>query len=277
MPRLERSGIGIHYDVTAPQAAAPGAPVVVFLHNIFCDRRVFAHAIETIGRRYRTIAVDFRGHGASETPARPYAVADLVADVLAVMDREGVARAAIVGLSLGATVALELALAHPERVERLVLMGADAERDPPWPAFRNALLWRLVLLIGLRGFLVREAAKSLFGASFRREAGPGLAGWFDRILGLGARAASFALRCWAARPIRLAALPALRPPLLVVVGEEDVSCLPACGEKIQRMVPNAALARIPRAGHTMTAERPEPTTAAITQFLHAGTAGATTR
>src|SRR6266540_3353948 len=253
MPRLERSGIGIHYDVTAPQAAAPGAPVVVFLHNIFCDRRVFAHAIETIGRRYRTIAVDFRGHGASETPARPYAVADLVADVLAV------------------------ALAHPERVERLVLMGADAERDPPWPAFRNALLWRLVLLIGLRGFLVREAAKSLFGASFRREAGPGLAGWFDRILGLGARAASFALRCWAARPIRLAALPALRPPLLVVVGEEDVSCLPACGEKIQRMVPNAALARIPRAGHTMTAERPEPTTAAITQFLHAGTAGATTR
>ena len=39
MPRLERSGIGIHYDVTAPQAAAPGAPVVVFLHNIFVGFR----------------------------------------------------------------------------------------------------------------------------------------------------------------------------------------------------------------------------------------------
>jgi 3-oxoadipate enol-lactonase len=268
MATVVRNGTHVHYETTAPVNDS-AAPTVLFLHNIFCDSRVFAHAIESLRGRYRTIALDFRGHGASATPGQAYTVDDLVTDALAVLHHENVNRASVVGLSLGATVALELALSHPDRVDALVLMGADAERDPPGVALRNAVLARLVRVIGLRRFLVRAAAKSLFGASFRAEAGPPLSGWFDRILALGARAASYALQCWARRPIRLGALPSLRSPLLVVAGEEDVSCPPACGEKIQRAVPGAALVRIAGAGHTMPAERPGPTTAAIAAFLDA--------
>jgi pimeloyl-ACP methyl ester carboxylesterase len=266
VPSLDRAGTRVHYQATRPPGGAD-APAVVFLHNIFCDGRVFSHATAALGARYRTIAIDFRGHGGSEVPRRPYSIQDLAEDTLAVLDQEGVARAAVVGLSVGATVAVELALRHPERVDRLVLMGADVEADPFLATLRNSVLSRLVRLIGLRRFLVAAAVKNLFGASFRAETGPGLAGWFERISALGGRAAAFALRCWASRPIRLGALPALRAPVLVVVGDEDVSCPPACGEKIQRAVAGARLVRIPRAGHTMPAERPEPTTAAIAGFL----------
>jgi 3-oxoadipate enol-lactonase len=269
MPKLDRDGATVHYEITSPEAGGAGAPVVLFLHNIFCDRRVFAHAIASLGSRHRTVALDFRGHGDSGTPARPYAVADLVADSLAVLEREGIARASVVGLSLGATVAMELALRHPERVDRLVLMGADAEPDGWLTRLRHGLLLGLLRLIGFRRILVGEVAKVLFGKSFRTQAGPALAGWSDRIRGLGARAAGYALRCWKRRPIRLAALADLRAPLLVVSGEEDVSCPPACGEKIQRAVAGAAFVRIPAAGHTMTAERPEATTTAIKSFLEA--------
>jgi pimeloyl-ACP methyl ester carboxylesterase len=274
VPRLERDGTYVHYQVTSPAGVGSDAPAVLLLHNIFCDHRVFAHAAATLARHYRTIALDFRGHGASELPARPYGIDDLVADCVGVLDAQGVKRASVVGLSLGATIALELALRHPDRVDRLVMMGADVEPDGWLTRVRHALLLGLLRLIGFRRILVGEVAKVLFGKSFRAEAGPALAGWSDRIRGLGARAAGYALRCWKQRPMRTDELAGLRAPLLVVVGDEDVSCPPACGEKIQRAVPGAKLVHIPAAGHTMTAERPEPTTAAITTFLYADGASA---
>src|SRR4051812_12054477 len=114
MSTISREDACLAYEVRGPAGGEP----VVLLHNIFCDRRVFDGVVDALAPRYRTIAVDFRGHGESTPGSRPYAVADLVADVVAILDREGLARAHVVGLSLGATVALELALAHPQRVHR---------------------------------------------------------------------------------------------------------------------------------------------------------------
>jgi pimeloyl-ACP methyl ester carboxylesterase len=265
MPALERDGARIVYEVTQPAAA--GAPAVVFLHNIFCDRRVFEAAVAALRDRYRTIAIDFRGHGDSQAGPAAYTIEDLAGDVRAVMDREGVARATIVGLSIGATVAMELALAHPARVEGLVLMGADADADTLVTAARNRLFNAAVTVLGMRAFVLSEVGKTLFGRWFRTEAPDRFAVFRERLARFPPRAARRSMRAWSSRRPLLARLPALAMPTRVVVGDEDLSCPLPCGEKIAAAIPGADLVRIPQAGHTMPAERPAETTQAIATFL----------
>jgi pimeloyl-ACP methyl ester carboxylesterase len=263
MATVTRDGAVIVYEVSGRQ----GAPAVVLLHNIFCDRRVFAHAVAALQPRYRVLAVDFRGHGESARGPRAYAIDDLVGDVVAVMDQERVARAQVVGLSIGATVAMELALAHPARVDRLVLMGADAAPDGGFASLRNGLFCRLVLLMGMRGFLLSGVLQTLFGRWFRTQAAERFVIFRDRIAAYDRRAAENAMRAWVGRRPLLEAVATLSLPVRVVVGDLDVSCPLPCGERLRAAIPGADLVRIPDAGHTMTAEKPEETTAAITAFL----------
>jgi pimeloyl-ACP methyl ester carboxylesterase len=75
------------------------------------------------------------------------------------------------------------------------------------------------------------------------------------------------MRAWTGRRPLLEAVGALRIPVRIVVGDEDVSCPLPCGQRLQAVIPGSELVRIPSAGHTMTAERPEETTAAIASFL----------
>lgn len=263
---IARGDVTIAYQVGGPAAGGPGGAVVL-LHNIFCDRRVFDEVAAGLRTRHRTVAVDFRGHGESSLGAAPYDVADLVGDVVAILDREGIPRASVVGLSLGATVALELALAHPDRVDRLVLMGADADADGTINRLRNALFCKLVLLLGMRWFILSQVTATLFGVWFRTRAKAAFGVHRDRIAAFGRRAASRAMRSWAGRrPLRQAAA-GLRVPTRIVVGDQDVSCPLPCGERLKAAIPGAELVRIADAGHTMTAERPVESQAAIASFL----------
>jgi pimeloyl-ACP methyl ester carboxylesterase len=264
---LVHQGARVAYDVSEPEAGAADAPAVVFLHNIFCDRRIYAGAVAALRGRYRTIALDFRGHGESPAGARPYDVADLAGDVVAVLDHERVASATIVGLSIGATVALELALAHPERVERLVLMGADADGDRGMSWLRNRAFCRLVMLLGVRWFILGAVTSTLFGAWFRQHAPVAFGVFRARIAGLPRRAAQYAMRAWMTRRPLLDEVSKLQIPVRIVVGDEDVSCPLPCGQRLEAALPGAELVRIPHAGHTMPAERPEATTAVIAAFL----------
>jgi pimeloyl-ACP methyl ester carboxylesterase len=271
MPSLDRDGTKVAYEMAGPDPlqASDQTRTVVLLHNIFCDRRVFTYATAVLQTNFRTIAVDFRGHGESPVPRRSYRVADLVADVAAILDQEKIARATLVGISLGATVAMEFALAHPDRVEGLVLMGADAAPDGGQSSLRNALFCRLVRLMGMRSFVLDGVANVLFGATFRREGGELYRVYRARLAALPGRAAAYAMKAWSGRRPLVEALPTVAVPTLVVVGDEDVSCPLPCGEQIVRVLPGATLLRIPGAGHTMTAERPRETSAALLGFLRA--------
>jgi pimeloyl-ACP methyl ester carboxylesterase len=266
MTTIERDGAVIAYEAVGPDTSG-GGRAVVLLHNIFCDRRVFTATVAALRGRYRTIAIDFRGHGESPLPSRRYDVDDLVADVVAVLDRERIERATLVGLSIGTTVALELALAHPARVEGLVLMGADAEAEPTLLSLRNGFFCRLVPLLGIRWFILDAIVTTLFGASFRAAGGEAFADYRARMVTLNPRAAVLAMRAWMGRRGLLERARTITVPARIVVGDEDVSCPLPCGQKLAGALPRAELVRIPRAGHTMTAERPQETTAAITGFL----------
>ncbi len=276
MPFLDRDGTKIAYEAAGPDAierarqaaSGGGGPrAIVFLHNIFCDRRVFTFPMAVLQSRFRTIGIDLRGHGESPVPRRRYDIADLVDDVIAVMDAENVATAVLVGVSLGATVAMELALGHPDRVERLVLMGADADKDSGVASARNALFCRVVRATGIRSLVLGQVEKNLFGETFRREGGELYRLFRGRLASFDRRGAALAMQAWTGRRSLLRPLTQVQIPTLVLVGQEDVSCPLPCGEKIAAAIPGCSLVQIPAAGHTMPAERPRDTTTALQTFL----------
>src|ERR1700726_3995976 len=93
------------------------------------DRSGWEPVVSALRRRFRLVLIDNRGSGRSTTADRKFTVADMAVDVVAVLDSSRVARAHVLGASLGGMVAQELAIRFPQRVDRLVL----ACTTPGWP------------------------------------------------------------------------------------------------------------------------------------------------
>ncbi|MFL6003742.1 MAG: alpha/beta fold hydrolase [Nocardioides sp.] len=115
------------YDVSGPDDPIHD---LLLLHAGVTDRRSWQPLVDTLGGRHRCVRYDARGYG--ETTYQPEAGWSPVEDAVAVLDAAGLESAVVVAGSMGGAVALDLALAHPERVRALVLIGA-AVRGAPYP------------------------------------------------------------------------------------------------------------------------------------------------
>jgi len=114
------TGVRIRY---AEQGDPAGEPLIL-LHGYADSWYSFSRVLPLLPSRYHVLALDQRGHGSSDRPMDDYAMRDLAADVVALMDAKGIARATIVGHAMGSFVAQQTALLAPNRVARLVLVGS---------------------------------------------------------------------------------------------------------------------------------------------------------
>jgi pimeloyl-ACP methyl ester carboxylesterase len=99
---------------------------VLLLCGIGAKRQGWYKQLPVLGRRFRAIALDYRDVGDSDPATGPYGIRELAEDVRVFASRIGVERASLVGISMGGFIALELALAHREFVDRLVLVVTSA-------------------------------------------------------------------------------------------------------------------------------------------------------
>jgi 3-oxoadipate enol-lactonase len=125
-------------DLAVIDAGAPDGPPIVWLGSLGSSTAMWDRQVAVFGATHRCLLIDHPGHGASPPSAGPLSIAVLGADVLAALDRSGVRRADVVGLSLGAMVAMWLAAEHPERVDRLALLCTSARFDDPGPWHERA-------------------------------------------------------------------------------------------------------------------------------------------
>src|SRR3972149_956215 len=138
MATATRNGITLHYEVSG------SGPAIVLTHSFLCDDSLFTHQVAALERTHRVINIDLRGHGRSGPSESPYTIYDLVDDVVAVLDAEGVASAIWMGLSIGGFLSLRAALTRPERVRALVLIDADAGPETAWKKLKyTAMKWGL--------------------------------------------------------------------------------------------------------------------------------------
>src|SRR5262245_1947002 len=129
MPKADESGMAPVNDIQMYYAiygaANPGDPVVM-LHGGLGHSDVWGYQIPALtAAGYKVVVADSRGHGRSTRSAQPYGYALMASDVVALMDKLGIQRAAIVGWSDGGIIGLELAMNHPDKVSKVFAFGAN--------------------------------------------------------------------------------------------------------------------------------------------------------
>jgi 3-oxoadipate enol-lactonase len=243
------------------------APVLLLSNSLAADIRMWDPQVKLLTQRYRLLRYDTRGHGRSDAPEGPYSFDMLVADAIAVLDGLGVAKAAMMGLSLGGMTGLGVALAHPGRLERLVC--CDARADAP-EAFVKSWDDRLsaVRRGGMQAILMATLDRWLV-PDFRAS-NPATVGWVSEMI-LGTPVAGWAGCVAALKGLSyLADLHRITIPTLFVVGAEDAGAPPAVMRDMASRVPGSSLVEIPNAAHLPNLDNQPAFEEAIRGFLGLG-------
>lgn len=257
---------GIHAE------AGGEGPALVLVHAGICDSRMWDPQWRSLAGRHRLVRHDMRGFGRSPVPPGAYSHAR---DLVAVMDAADVAEAVVVGTSMGGRVALEVAVAHPERVSALVLVGSglpghewsDAVKEY-WAAEDEAIE---------RGDLAEAAEVNvrfwIDGPGRRPEdVDPELR---RRVHAMQLRALELQVPSYLeVGDLEELLVPDLgdrlgevTQPTLVVIGEADHPDIHAIARRIAASVPHTTEASIPDASHLPSMERPEAFDRILAGFL----------
>jgi pimeloyl-ACP methyl ester carboxylesterase len=222
---------------------------VVLLHSALGDSRLWRRQIAALKGAHEVVAPDLPGFGSEPLPAEPLPLVELVAGHLP---------AALVGNSFGGGVALRTALAHPDRVGRLVLIGAGL---PAWDYTEE-----------MREYWAREEA-AVDAGDLDGATEVNLEFWVkpehrDEVRPQQRRA----LELQAERDTELiwpelSPLDTLTMPVLVVVGEDDKADFKAIAQHLAEEIPGAELAVVPEAGHLVGVDRPEELNRLLLEFL----------
>jgi 2-succinyl-6-hydroxy-2,4-cyclohexadiene-1-carboxylate synthase len=235
-------------------------PPLVLLHGFTQTRQSWRRTVAALDGRYRAVVPDLPGHG-QMSERRPASLAATLAYLRALVDEPHL----LAGYSMGGRIALHAALARPERVRRLVLLGASpgladpAEREEHRRA-DDALADRIEA-IGVEAFAEEwgrlplwegqpDRVRAAANADRLRNTPAGLA---DALRGLGTGALE---PLWD----RLGELPM---PVVLIAGERDAK-FRAIAEQMAERIPDARVEVVPGAGHAAHLERPDLVAAAIT-------------
>ena len=118
--------LSVEYELRGP----PGAPVVTFCHALAANMTMWGPQLAALESRYRVLCFDVRGHGLSQVPPGIYSFAEMVEDVLSLLDALDIDRTHFVGLSMGGMIGQWFALTHPERLVSLVVCDTSARTAP---------------------------------------------------------------------------------------------------------------------------------------------------
>ncbi len=246
MSRLCRgAGAAIHYETHGQ------GPAVLLTHGFGLTAHMWAGQVEALAPAHRLILWDLRGHGRSDSPEDIglYDPEACIADMLALLDAEGVERAVVGGLSLGGYLSLAFHLRHPDRVRALMLFdcGPGFRRDEPREAWNERARKRADRIAAREP----RALQSLEADGHRDLAGV-------------ARAARHTMRHHDGSVLE--SLPAIQVPTLVLAGERDTPFLAGI-DYMARKIPNAGKVVLPDAGHTANLDNPKAFNAAVSGFL----------
>jgi pimeloyl-ACP methyl ester carboxylesterase len=252
------------YAATGGRAPDPARPAALFVHGAGMDHTVWQLPARWFAwHGHSVLAVDLPGHGRSEGPVLD-SVPELARWLGRVMDAAGVARAAVIGHSMGGAIALEAAAALPERVTRMALLGTaaaipvnaallEAAKDAPERAYQMMTAWSHGVAAKMGGHPV-----------------PGL--WMTGgSLALLARNAAGVLHtdlaACTAWTSGAEAAARVRCPALVIMAANDIMTPPRKGAELARLIPGSRTVTLPDCGHMLVTEQPDATLDALIGFF----------
>jgi pimeloyl-ACP methyl ester carboxylesterase len=255
MQYLERNGLKLAY-----KEAGRGAPPLVLIHGLGCDHTHNAPQFAHLSQRHRVIALDLRGHGASDAPAQDYPLADFTEDLAWLCGELGVYKPIIVGHSMGGIIALDLAARYPDLPAAIAMLDSPVLIPPavaaelaPFgaalrsPAYRDALV----------GFMA-----STFGPADDPERKAGI------LAQIGELPQYVGVSCWEtgiAGFDSAAAASACTVPALYLS-----AAVPTDLDRFAQLCPHLTIGKTVGAGHWHQLEVPDQVNAMIDRFLAVG-------
>jgi pimeloyl-ACP methyl ester carboxylesterase len=234
------------------QDSGSGPPLVVLAGFTVSGLLWPAEWTSALERRVRLLRIDNRGMGHSTTPDEPFAVADMAADVVAVLDKLGIERAAILGWSMGGIVAQEAAATFADRVDRLVLTST-------WPP--GGLISAEAIVLGsdsvwgaLAGAATRDAAAVIELDAGYNAAPPALPTVVHQLM---------ALQTWTSGRGECR----VNQPALVIHGDVDPLIPVENGRRLAELLPDVRYEELAGIGHLVAWEAPA-TAALVADFVH---------
>lgn len=269
--RLPRSGtVGANGQELFYEIHGEGAPLVLVMGLGYDSSLWTLQQVPALSTRFRVVILDNRDVGRSSRATHPYAIADMADDVAGLLEELDIDRAHLLGLSMGSMIAMEFALRHADRLDRLILAGAAAA-----PA-RNAVdpihVWNWVKGNDRSGEVFgAQQFTWLFSSAFLRNTQ--------------AVQETAALLASNPNPVEpeaydrqaqaylhfdaLDRLGGIEAPTLVIVGEQDLLTPPWIAGEVARAIPGARFEVVSGDGasHVMPLERPDDFNQLVMGFL----------
>jgi pimeloyl-ACP methyl ester carboxylesterase len=258
MPYAQADGAKLYYEETGS-----GHPIV-FVHEFGADHREWETQVRYFSREYRCITYPARGYPPSEVPtdAALYGQEHAVNDIAAVMRAAGVAKAHVVGLSMGGFATLLFGLRYPAMASALVVAGAGSGAPrAEHAAFKAGNQAKAATLIaqGWKGELAHETGHSATRIQLKRKDPRGWAEFIAHLEEHSAVGTGLTMQHYQGGRESIfdweAALRTMQVPTLLALGDEDGPCIET-NIWLKSVLPNAGLWMQPRTGHAINLEEP---------------------
>jgi 3-oxoadipate enol-lactonase len=257
MSFVDLHGSRIHFRMDGPR----GAPVLVLSNSLGTDLSMWDLQVRPLSGCFQLLRYDSRGHGRSALPPGPCTVANLVEDVLGLLNNLGIERAHFCGLSIGGLVGMWLATHNLERVNKLILCNTAAAIGTPefWDRRINAVRQ------GGIGSIAGALMERWFSRSFRLRSPELVKAMHEKLLATSPE--GYIACCEAIRENNQRETAAgIEAPTLVIAGTRDAVTPPAESRFIADRIRHSRYAELD-AGHLSNIERPQEFNKAVDEFL----------
>ena len=254
-------GTGIVYRLSG---RSNGGARVALVHSLAMDHSFWDPVVEILSDKASVLSFDCRGHGASDKPPGPYTAELFAQDLSELMTHVGWPSAVVAGASMGGCVSLAFAAAYPERVTGLGLFDTTAwygaEAPQQWAERADR-----ALAAGLTD-LVQFQTTRWFGDRFREENPDVVKRCVEVFLANDPKAYAETCRMLGSADLR-SALPRMRVPARILVGEEDYATPVAMAEELHAGIAGSSMAILPKARHLTPLEDPRRIAAELEALL----------
>lgn len=260
--KVNASGISINYEIEGQ------GENLILIHGAFDDLNMWYNQVPVFSKDYRVITYDIRGFGKTESRETEYSVLLFAEDLYQFTKAIGIESTFCIGFSLGGSIAVQLAIDHPELVKALVLSNSSAGlaiATPPPKALERGQQILELLDKGDIGAAAELMASAAFSPDFKSKNPVE----FEKLVKSKLQNDPYKL-AQVMRSLRGGAgapdISRLKCPTLIIIGEYDSGMGPDRGKQLQQAIPNSKLVTL-AAGHSSPFEAPDEFNRAVLGFL----------
>jgi 3-oxoadipate enol-lactonase len=242
------------------------APVIIFIHGFPLNKSMWDTQVEALKENYRVIAYDIRGHGNSDPGIDEFSIELFVLDLLRLMEKLGIEKSILCGLSLGGYIALNAVLKYPDRFDGLILNDTQCIADTPEIKENRCIAIINIKEKGVEQY-ADESAKKLFASESFTKKKNAITDVKDMIISTTKQSLCDTLHALAERKETCSRLQEINIPVLIMVGKEDKIAPIAAAQLMHEKILNSKLEIIQHAGHLSNLENPTAFNTHLVKFL----------